>query len=73
MSYAVYTLQLNDFLRRSRHQLTADVLCVCFIAGLANFDLKTHAKSHRSQKSYDIKLVELQNLLNDVVIDSPHL
>jgi hypothetical protein len=54
-------------------QRTADVQCVRFIIGMANFDLKTHAKSHRSQKGYDIKLVDLQNFLNDVVIDSPHL
>jgi hypothetical protein len=40
---------------------------------MANFELKTHAKSHRSQKGYNIKLVELQNLLNDVVTDSQHL
>jgi hypothetical protein len=73
MSYAVYTQHLNDFLRRSRQQLTADVQCVRFINGLANFELKTHAKSHRSHKGYDIKLVEKQNFLNDVVNDSPHL
>jgi hypothetical protein len=41
--------------------------------GQANFELKTHAMSHRSQKGYKIKLVKLQNFLNDVVIDSPHL
>jgi hypothetical protein len=40
---------------------------------MANFKLKTHAKSHRSQKGNNIKLVDLQNFLNDVVIDSPHL
>jgi hypothetical protein len=40
---------------------------------MANFELKTHAKSHRSQKGYDIKLMELQNFLNDVVTNSPHL
>jgi hypothetical protein len=49
MSYAVYTHQFNDFLRRSRQQLTADLQCVRFIHGLANFNLQTHAKSHRSQ------------------------
>jgi hypothetical protein len=48
-------------------------VCARFINGIANFELKTHAKSHRSQKGYNIKLVELQNLLNDVVTDSPHL
>jgi hypothetical protein len=48
MSYALYTRQLNDFLRRSRQNLTADVQCVRLINGLANFELKTHAKSHRS-------------------------
>jgi hypothetical protein len=60
MSYAVYTQQFNDFLRRSRQQLTTDVHCVRFINSLANFELKTHAKSHRSQKGYNIKLVELR-------------
>jgi hypothetical protein len=63
MSYALYTQQFNDFLRRSRHQLTADVQCVRFINGLANFELKTHAKSHRSQRSYNVQLVGLQNFL----------
>ena len=73
MSYALYTLQFNDFLRRSRQQLRADVHCIRFINGLANFKLKTHAKSHRSQRGYTVQLVELQNFLNDVVTDSPHL
>jgi ADP-ribose pyrophosphatase YjhB (NUDIX family) len=50
MSYALYTQQFNDFLRRSRQNLTVDVQCVRFINGLANFELKTQAKSHRSQK-----------------------
>jgi 8-oxo-dGTP pyrophosphatase MutT (NUDIX family) len=48
MSYALYTRQYNDFLRRSRQTLTADVQCVRFINGLANFTLKNQAKSHRS-------------------------
>jgi hypothetical protein len=61
MSYVVYTQQFNDFLRRSRQRLTTDVQCVRFINGLANLELKTHAKSHRSHKGYDIKLVELLN------------
>jgi hypothetical protein len=73
MSYAVYTQQFNDFLRRSLQLLIADVKFVRFINGLANFELKTHTKSHRSQKGYNIKLVELQNFLNAVVTDSPHL
>jgi hypothetical protein len=73
MSYALYTQQSNDLLRRSRQQLTADVQCVRFINGLANFELKTRAKSHRSQRGYNVLLVELQNFLNDVVADSPHL
>jgi hypothetical protein len=73
MSYARYTQQFNDFLRRSRQQLTADVQCVRFINGMANFELKTQAKSHRSQKGYDIKHVGLQNFLNDIVTDSPQL
>jgi hypothetical protein len=73
MSYALYTLQFYDFLRRSRQQLTADVQCVRFVNGLANFELKTHAKSHRSQRGYNVELVELQNFFNDVVNYSPHL
>jgi hypothetical protein len=59
MSYAFYTKQFNDFLRRSRQNLTADVQCVRFINGMANFALKTQAKSHRSQKGYNVTLVEL--------------
>jgi hypothetical protein len=73
MSYAVYTKQYNDFLRRSRQNLTADVQCVRFMNGLANFTLKNQAKSHRAQTGYDVTLVELQNFLNDVVTDSPEL
>jgi hypothetical protein len=73
MSYALYTHQFNDFLRRSRQQLTADVQCVRFINGLASFELKTHAKSHRYQRGYNVQFVELQNFLNDVVTDLPHL
>jgi hypothetical protein len=73
MSYVVYVKQFNDFLRRSRQNLTSDVQCVRFINGLANFALKTQGKSHRSQKGYNVTLVDLQNFLNDVVTDSPEL
>jgi hypothetical protein len=73
MSYAVYTKQYNDFLRWSRQNLTADVQCVRFLNGLANFTLKNQAKSHRAQKGYNVTLVELRNFLNDVVTDSPEL
>jgi hypothetical protein len=73
MSYALYTQRFNDFLRRSRQKITSDVQCVRFINGLANFELKTQAKSHRSQRGYNVQLVELQNFLNDVVTDSPQL
>jgi hypothetical protein len=72
-SYALYTQRFNDFLRRSRQNLTADAQCVRFINGLANFALKTQAKSHRSQKGYNVTLVELQNFLNGVVTHSPEL
>jgi hypothetical protein len=73
MSYATYTQQVNDFLRKSRQHLTADLKCVRFINGLANFQLQTQAKSHRSQRGHNLKLVELQNFLNDIVADLPHL
>jgi hypothetical protein len=73
MSSALYTKQYNDFLRRSRQNLTADVQCVRFINGHAKFTLKNQAKSHRAQKGYNVTLVELQNFLNDVVTDSPEL
>jgi hypothetical protein len=73
MSYALYTKQYNDFLRRSRQNLTADVQCVRFINGLGNLTLKNQAKSHRAQRGYNLTLVELQNFLNDVVTDSPEL
>jgi uncharacterized membrane protein YgcG len=73
MSYAFYTKQYNDYLRRSRQPLSADVQCVRFINGLANSALKNHTKSHRAQRGYQITLVELQNFLNDVVTDSPEL
>jgi hypothetical protein len=42
-SYALYTKQYNDFLRRSRRNLTTDVQCVRFINGLANFTLNNQA------------------------------
>jgi hypothetical protein len=73
MSYALYTKQFNDYLRRSCQNFTADVQCVRFINGRANFELKTQAKSHRSQKGYNLTLVELQNFLNDIVTNSPEL
>jgi hypothetical protein len=41
MSYAFYTKQFNDFLRQSRQNHKANVQCVRFISGLANFALKT--------------------------------
>jgi hypothetical protein len=44
-----------------------------FVNGLANFQLHAQAKSHRSLRGYNLKLVELQNFLNDLVTDSPHL
>jgi hypothetical protein len=43
MSYAVYTKQYNDYLRRSREHLTASEQCVRFINGLANNTLKNQA------------------------------
>jgi hypothetical protein len=49
LSYADYTQLSNDILRRSRQPLTRDLQCVRFINGLANFQLHTQAKSHRSQ------------------------
>jgi hypothetical protein len=73
MSYALYTKHFNDYLRRSRQNLTVDVQCVRFINGLANFELKIQAKSHRSQKGYNIRLVEQQYFLNDIVTFSPQL
>jgi hypothetical protein len=72
-SYALFTKQFNDFLRRYRQNLTVDVQCVRFINGLAKFALKTQAKSYRSKKGYNVTLVELQNFMNDVVTDSPEL
>jgi hypothetical protein len=73
MSYALYTHRFNDFLRRSCQKLTVDVQSVRFINGLANFELKTQAKSHRSQRGYNVQLVELLNFLNDVLTDSPQI
>jgi hypothetical protein len=73
MTYDVYTQQFNDFYKRSRQNLTTDLQCVRFINGMANFQLQTQAKSHRPHRGYNLKLVESQNFLNDVVTDSPHL
>jgi hypothetical protein len=69
MSYALFTKKYNDYLRRSRQDLTAEVQCVRFITGLANVDLQRLARSHRAQQGYQITLVELQNFLNDIVTD----
>jgi hypothetical protein len=49
MSYALYTKQYNEFLRRSRQNLIADMQCVHFINGLGNFTLENQAKSHRAE------------------------
>jgi hypothetical protein len=49
MNYA-YTKLFDDFLRRSRQPRTNDLQRVRFISGLANFQLQTQAKSHRSHK-----------------------
>jgi hypothetical protein len=73
MSYALFTKKYNDYLRRSRQDLTAEVQCVRFITGLANVDLQRLARSHRALQGYQITLAELQNFLNDVVTDSPEL
>jgi hypothetical protein len=72
--YVALTLLFNDFLRRFRQHLTYDLQCVRFIGGLANFQLKTQAKSRPSQdRGYTLPSVELKNLLNDRVTDSPHM
>jgi hypothetical protein len=73
MSYAAYTQEFNDFLWRSRQQVTTDLQCVRFINGLPNFQLHTQAMSHRSHKGYNLKIVELPNFLNDIVTESPHV
>jgi hypothetical protein len=74
LSYASYTHLFNDFLRRSRQHLTDDLQCVRFIKGLASFWLHAQAKSHRFQRNgYNMPLVDLQNFLNDLVTDSPHV
>jgi hypothetical protein len=59
MSYAFYTQQFNEFSRKFRQLLTADLQCARFIDGLANFQPQTQAKSRRSQKGYELHLVEL--------------
>jgi hypothetical protein len=61
LSYAAYTLLFNEFLRRSRQPLTDDLQCVRFINELANFQLQTRAKSHRSRHTgSSLPLVEQQ-------------
>jgi hypothetical protein len=41
---------------------------------LSSFQLYSHAKFYRSQeKDYIMPMVELQDFLNDLVTDSPHL
>jgi ABC-type uncharacterized transport system fused permease/ATPase subunit len=49
LSYATYTQQLNDFLRRFRQHFTDDFQRAYFVKGLPSFQLHTHANYHRSQ------------------------
>jgi hypothetical protein len=43
------------------------------IIGPATVTLRTHAMSHRAKSVAPLTIVELQNFLNRVVVDSPHL
>jgi hypothetical protein len=75
LSYAEHTNVVNDILRKSARQpLTYDLHGFICASGHASFFLQTHAKSYHSQMTgYILPLVELQNFLNDLVIDSPNL
>jgi hypothetical protein len=54
MSYAAYTQLFNDFKRSFQQPLIDNLHCALFMRGLADFQLQTHAKSHRSQhKGYN--------------------
>jgi hypothetical protein len=66
MSYTAYIQEFNDFLRRSRQNLIHDLHCVRFISGLANLQLYTQAKPHRTHRGCTLPLVELHDFPNDM-------
>jgi hypothetical protein len=47
-----------------------DILCNRFITRMAKITVKTHAKAHRAKLPTPITMVELQNYLNRLVVDS---
>jgi hypothetical protein len=63
----------NEFERRSKADMNADVLCNCFITGMASVTLKTHAMSHHAKSVTTLTILELQILLSHMVVDSPLL
>jgi hypothetical protein len=55
-------------------ELNEGVLCNRFITiCLANDTLRTHAMSHRAKSVTPLMIAKLQNFLNRLEIDSPHL
>jgi pyruvate dehydrogenase complex dehydrogenase (E1) component len=67
-----YERLFNDFERHSKVDMNDDVMCNCFITGLANGTFRTHAMSHRAKLVTPLTIVELQNMLNRDMVDSPH-
>jgi hypothetical protein len=63
----------SDFERRSKGDINDDVLCNRCIIGIANVTLVTHAMLHRVKSVTPLTIVELQNFIKCLVLDSPHL
>jgi hypothetical protein len=74
-TFQEYSWMFNDFERRSKAvDMNDDVLGKYNIVnGTANVTLMTHAMPHRAKSATPLISVELQNYLNRLVVDSPHL
>jgi hypothetical protein len=63
----------NDVERRSKTDMKDDVMCNRFATGLANVIVMTQAMSHRAKLVTPLTIIESQNFLSRLVVDSLHL
>jgi hypothetical protein len=68
-----YTMLFYDFERRSKVDMNDDGLCNCFINGMANVTLRTHAMSNRVKLVTPLTIVEFQYFLNHFVVNPSHM
>jgi hypothetical protein len=67
-------ITLKDKIKKFFVQLLfAQEIFNCFINGLVNITLRTHDMSHRAKSVTPSSTIELHNVLNRLVIDSPHM